>query len=544
MLDKEKSYEQSSRTEDIVPPENYAAIYARQSILKETFSLRTQEELAKEKIRENNLVLFDVYTDEESATRYSPFHRQGFKRLLCDAYNGRFKTLVVFRRDRLARKVEDLLEIRKIFRKLGIKVIYSSTGEFQPEEENHISSFVESILISIAELEPTILAQRVRAGKQEKRESKLYDAAIPPFGLQIEEKNNSKDKNYVLEKNKAKVIEDIFNMYLYPENYEELDSVVVSNKIKNELIGKITRIINQKYSSIFNKPKSVNEITKYILNPIYAALMTKEANKSPISILLENNSNLKIDKDKLFIGADNVKPIISEEMWFDALIKLVTESTLDEPFNSDEDVYIFKDLLYCTKCKCKVVIKKEIYQCKNKCTFLDKDSLESFLLRKIVLGLVTRESLLSSQNSQLEELENELKALENDIKTQEIEQQDQIDELLKENNFNNLNIFKPLIDSIDKENNIRSSENFCLKKEQITKTLITGNIIDELKESESISAAVSCLRRIPEYTNGLLKGIIEKKIHIAGKNKEELYEQYRDVIYRDSDNRGKGNSIH
>jgi site-specific DNA recombinase len=532
----EKKNENKTVPGNTVPPEKYAAIYARQSILKETFSLKTQEELAKEKIRENNLVLFDIYSDEESATRYSPFHRQGFKRLLCDAYNGHFKTLVVFRRDRLARKVEDLLEIRKIFRKLGIKVIYSSTGEFQPEEENHISSFVESILISIAELEPTILAQRVRAGKQEKRESKLYDAAIPPFGLQIEDNSNSKYKEYILEKNKAEIIEEIFNMYLYPENYEELDSVVVSNKVKNELIGKITKIVNQKYSNILSKPRSANEVTKYILNPIYAALMTKEANKSPISILLENNSSFKIDKDKLFIEADNVKPIVSEQIWFDALIKLVTESTLDEPLNSDEDIYIFKDLLYCTKCKCKIVVKKEIYQCKNKCTFLDKDSLESFLLRKFVLGLVTRESLLSCQNSQLKKLEEELKVLENDIQTEEIEQQYQIDELLKETNFNNPNIFKPLIDSIDKENNIRSNESFCLKKEKITQMLITDNIIDELKESESISAAVSCLRRIPEYTNGLLKRIIEKRIYIAGKSKEELYEQYRDVIYRDSDN--------
>jgi DNA invertase Pin-like site-specific DNA recombinase len=111
-------------------PEEYAAIYARKSTKLENNSLKSQASLAREEIKKRNLFVYDVYEDEESATKYHPMHRPEFKRLLYDAMNGKFKTLVVFRRDRLARKVEDLIDIKNFFKKHGRKIIYSNYGEY------------------------------------------------------------------------------------------------------------------------------------------------------------------------------------------------------------------------------------------------------------------------------------------------------------------------------------------------------------------------------------------------------------------------------
>lgn len=44
--------------------------------------------------------------------------------MLC--MEGKFKTLVVFRRDRLARRVEDLIDIKNFFKNHDIKIIYSN----------------------------------------------------------------------------------------------------------------------------------------------------------------------------------------------------------------------------------------------------------------------------------------------------------------------------------------------------------------------------------------------------------------------------------
>ncbi|WP_066617827.1 recombinase family protein [Clostridium magnum] len=70
-------------------PEEYAAIYARKSTKLENNSLISQASLAREEIKKRNLFVYDVYEDEESATKFHPMHRPGFKKLLYDAMYGR-----------------------------------------------------------------------------------------------------------------------------------------------------------------------------------------------------------------------------------------------------------------------------------------------------------------------------------------------------------------------------------------------------------------------------------------------------------------------
>ena len=103
-----------SESEETYTPEaiDMAAIYARISGKGNSNSIATQIELAKDLLFEKKLVLYEVYTDEESATKL-PFHeRPGFKKLLADARLGNFKTVIAFRRDRLARNFEDFKEIK------------------------------------------------------------------------------------------------------------------------------------------------------------------------------------------------------------------------------------------------------------------------------------------------------------------------------------------------------------------------------------------------------------------------------------------------
>lgn len=514
----------------IVPAEKYAAVYARKSTLQESFSLRTQAELAKEKIRENDLVLYDIYEDEESATRFSPFHREGFKRLLCDAKNGHFKTIVVFRRDRLARKVEDLLEIRKIFRKLGIRVIYSSNGEFQPEQDNYISNFIESIIISVAELEPSVLAQRVKAGKEKKREGNLYDAAIPPFGL----KKVSTDKKSMYIKDidenddNAKIISEIYNMFLYPQEYEELNQIPDRPKYKNQLLSKIALYISNKYSSQFKKKKTSTDITKYILNPVYAGLMTKDANVSTLKLLYQNN--LEINKEE-FIVAKNVEPIIEPQEWFKSLVKFIREYEHNEPMKSDTVIYFFKNMLFCKVCKCKVILLEETYQCKNKCTFLQKDKLELSLLRKVVIGLLNHNYLMDYYKDITDETKKNLEEIEEIIGGIQGDQQKEINDILNKYEIDVKPDFEMLAKLIEDEKKQKQDENLNLMKEDLIQKMLTKDMLENMVNSETISSAVLHLKKNVEYTHDLIKDVIHR-IYISGKNMEEFYDNCQEIKYK------------
>jgi site-specific DNA recombinase len=511
-----------------IPAERYAAIYARKSTLLENNSLDTQEELAKKKIREHNLVLYDVYKDEESATKYTPFHRPGFKRLLCDAYNGRFKSIIVFRRDRLARKVDDLLEIRRILRKLGIKIIYSNNGEFQPEEDNYISNFIESIIISIDELEPSILAQRVRAGKQQKKERNQFDASIAPFGL---EKNNNKDAQFEYSKKDPewKIVEEIYDRFLHPNDYEDLVQVPNNPRSKrNDLISKIAYCINGKYSKFFKRDKTATDIEKHIVNPIYASRMLKNNSISPIKEVYENN--LSINED-LYIEAKNVESIISFDDWCESYIKYIKLCNARDALVADEQHYIFKGLINCKECKSSVVLKAGFYQCKNKCTFLPKDKIEYKILRMIVMNILSKDHLKAYQEEQYKYIGDKLDQIEREIEDINNKQQEEITRII--NKFNNNRGFDirelgPLLkEEQEKKDKIEKEK---IKETTIQKLLIIEKL-DEIKHSSTISSAVMKLRKNPEYSNYLLKEII-KKIKIKGKKMEDLDEQCEEIKFK------------
>ena len=68
--------------------------------------------VAKDYLKEKNLLIYNVYTDFDSAKKLSPTKRKGLSKLLADAKAGCFKTVIIYRLDRLVRRYKDWLEIK------------------------------------------------------------------------------------------------------------------------------------------------------------------------------------------------------------------------------------------------------------------------------------------------------------------------------------------------------------------------------------------------------------------------------------------------
>lgn len=174
----------------IEDPRKYAAIYARRSSENDNNSINAQIAYGKTAIEKRDLLLYDIYVDEVSGRTLAPHERKGFKNLLEAAKNGCFKTIIVYRLDRLVRKYNHWLEIKKALQQLGIKLIFSDETQNLDERSNH-QEFFHNFTVMVAEMEPDTIRLRAASGKEYRRKEGAYSSPKAPFGYQRIERPSS-----------------------------------------------------------------------------------------------------------------------------------------------------------------------------------------------------------------------------------------------------------------------------------------------------------------------------------------------------------------
>jgi DNA invertase Pin-like site-specific DNA recombinase len=87
--------------------------------------------------------------------------RPGLDRLIADAHKRKFEVIVVWKFDRFARSVSHLLRALETFRALGIEFVSLSE---QVDTSTPTGKMIFTVLGAVAELERSLIAERVRAG--------------------------------------------------------------------------------------------------------------------------------------------------------------------------------------------------------------------------------------------------------------------------------------------------------------------------------------------------------------------------------------------
>lgn len=328
-------------------PEQYAAIYVRTSSSNDSYSIQSQIDDCKKYIRKNNLILYDVYKDKESARKKKFYERKDFKRLLNDMEAGMFKNLILIRRDRLSRRIDDFMHLKRIFRKHNIRDYYIKEGNLNFENDTYITSFLENILMSISTLEPEYISQRTKGGRQNLRDQGIFQSSNPPTGY-----NKVKGKKHEFEKNneQAKLIEDIFNYYR--------EEIIDKNKTLADLYKHFKGINIAKVNKSF--------LDRIIQRPLYGGKMIKNEddnisdcvkwdNQSSKYVLIYDNEN-KVEK---IIECTNFPIIVDWNIWTQVFLHYYT---LNNP--PVEANYLFKDLIKCSNCNTILTLKNGFLSCK------------------------------------------------------------------------------------------------------------------------------------------------------------------------------------
>jgi DNA invertase Pin-like site-specific DNA recombinase len=152
-------YEDKSRSHAV-----RTAIYARVSTSNNGQDPKMQTRELREYCDRRGWKFAGEYVDEGvSGTKDS---RPELNRLMADAHRRRFDAVVVWRFDRFARSVSHLLRALETFKALGVEFVSLSE---QVDTSTPTGKMVFTILGAVAELERSLIAERVKAGLRNAR---------------------------------------------------------------------------------------------------------------------------------------------------------------------------------------------------------------------------------------------------------------------------------------------------------------------------------------------------------------------------------------
>jgi len=95
--------------------------------------------------------------------------RPDLKRLLADIEEGKIKTLIVYRINRLSRSVKDLVNILQVLIDNKVELI-SLADSFQLQPGSAYSTFTYHLLSILGELSSSVLSENIKAGLRNRRE--------------------------------------------------------------------------------------------------------------------------------------------------------------------------------------------------------------------------------------------------------------------------------------------------------------------------------------------------------------------------------------
>lgn len=275
---------------------NVLALYRRVSSDKQVEkgeSLEAQYSLAKQYIAKHGKdnILRDYCEQGVSGSKVHFTKRPELMRMLDDAKKGLFSTLLVFRRDRLDRSNE-FHTIKYILIKAKVKIVYLDPNEINVEEDNIYGNLIESIITSIAAIEPKLISTRVKAVLREKSLKGLWKTGKPPYGI-YHDKESSK---LIPIPEEAEIVKKIFHYYVN----EKLGYRKIALKLNKE------SILFRNNQGIKNQ-WSVSNVKSIINNPIYNGYIRLVNEDNSVELIRCVGMDSPIIESSIFNKANEIK---------------------------------------------------------------------------------------------------------------------------------------------------------------------------------------------------------------------------------------------
>lgn len=476
---------------------NYAAIYARRSTLNENGSNDTQILNCTEYAYSKNLFIFKVYSEAISATANNINQREALANMLEDAKKGYFKTVIVTKRDRLARVFDDYLYIKKYLNKYGVSILFENDVECGLADDP-MSNFIDNVIMAVADFEPKRIREKCSDGLDRKKAERIYTCShipygfVDPAGTEIIKGRTCTTLKPISEYKKP--IENVFKTFINDHNIKSIKS------LKEVLISK----------NLIPKSFDTSKLRDIILKPVYAGLMTVNRNivyKEGELYDKSTDTELQLYLD-YFKPCVNVKPFINDKTWLAAVNKL-------NSFPKNERTKIidplFSNIIYCEHCNSVLKLSSNYYQCKCKKSSISFDSLKYELLNYFNTSDITKNMLYNYISLYEDFLKDEKSKLKNNLKQTIKDLKNKIDSLL-DNDF-----------ELDKTKLQTDIKELYSEKETLKNSLINLNKKRSSLEltKKDLNKLTNEICKISISDNKILKLFIEifiEKVILSGKH--------------------------
>lgn len=324
-------------------PIKRVALYVRVSTTEqaeEGYSIAEQERLLTEWCERNGYIVYEVYADRGISGK-SIKKRPALIKLLEDAQNKLFDVVLVWKTNRLARNILDLLKIVEVFEQNYIS--------FRSYTENHETETSQGklqfhMLAAIAEFERNTISENVKMGMLARaREGKWNGGRVLGYDLVDISTPTDKRKHtkLVINEKEAKIVKRIFALYIAGNGYK-----AIANRVNKE-----------GYRGKKGNPFSISTIKTILENPVYVGMIRynvrrnwtdkRRGDRNPNPILQQGEH----------------EPIISQLDWEKA--QHILKERSNKPNRVHGGTFPFTGVMKCPQCGAGMVVMRTVNKLKD-----------------------------------------------------------------------------------------------------------------------------------------------------------------------------------
>lgn len=364
--------------------------------------LGIQRKIVQEYIKQHSdwkLDMKEYFEGSNSGYKNSVADRDILQEALKDAQNGEYDILVVYKDDRLGRRVLEIPTYILQLKNAGVDIYSVTDGLLSPQSTDDINGIIMlTMRYGMAQKSSSDTGMRVKDTAQQLVRQGRFMGGIAPYGYRLEysgefSKHQRALKHLVIMPERAEVVKYIYDLSYYKE--------FGSSKIAHILNT------NEKYSSL--APKDVwksGTITSILTNPIYTGYTSYKRRERV------NGKYRRLDSKEWILSEkpnDDIT-IIDENLWQKVQEKrrsrgekykksLKNENTVTITRNEGELALI--DVAYCGYCGCKLTngtkydywtikstgerrsSRKTLYKCQNIWQGVPHPKMKQILANKI-----------------------------------------------------------------------------------------------------------------------------------------------------------------
>lgn len=307
------------------------------------YSLDAQKERMKAFAYYNNYDIVGEYEDAGKSGK-SIEGRIQFNQMMEDIKSGKDSVsyVLVFKLSRFGRNAADVLSTLQVMQDFGVNLICVEDGI---DSSKDAGKLMISVLSAVAEIERENIRVQTMEGRIQKAREGKWNGGFAPYGYKLT------DGNLVINEQEAEAIRIIYKQYVNTD----MGANGIAKYLEEHGIRKIQRQNGK-------TPLFTASLIRMILkNPVYCGKIAYGRRKMEKVHGTRNDYHL-VEQDNYLLVDGRHEPIVSEELWQSAQVKILSQSKKYERINTGKDskVHLLSGIVKCPVCGAGMYANKSI----------------------------------------------------------------------------------------------------------------------------------------------------------------------------------------